>query len=51
MHVASSERIFFTYHRSQELFFDKFPLQEFTLGIVTPPPVISNGPSLTDANK
>ena len=52
MHVASSERIFFfTYHRWQELFLDKFPLQEFFLGIVTLPPVISNGPSLTDANK
>ena len=25
-----------------------FPLQEFVLGIVTPPPVISNGPSLTE---
>ena len=28
-------------------FLDKFPLQEFFLEIVTPPPVISNGPSLT----
>ena len=29
MHVASSARIFFTFHRSQECFLDKFPLQEF----------------------
>ena len=40
---------FFTYNRWQDfVFLDKFPLQEFSffLGIVTPPPVISNGPSL-----
>ena len=30
------------------IFLDKFPLQEFFLGgIVTAPPVISNGPSLS----
>ena len=49
MHVASSARIFFTYNGQQDfVFLDKFPLQEFSffLGIVTPPPVISNGPSL-----
>ena len=49
MHVASSARIFFSYNRSQDfVFLDKFPLQEFSffLGIITPPPVISNGPSL-----
>ena len=40
---------FFSYNRSPDfVFLDKFPLQEFSffLGIVTPPPVISNGPSL-----
>ena len=36
MHVASSARIFFTYHRSQDLFLDKFPLQEFILGELSP---------------
>ena len=46
MHVASSARIFFSYHRSQDFFLDQFPLQEFFWGIVTPPPVISDGPSL-----
>ena len=33
---------FFTYHRSQDFFKDKFPLQEFIFGNVAPPPVISN---------
>ena len=49
MHVAPSARIFFSYNRSQDfVFLDKFHLQEFSFfsGIVTPPPVISNGPSL-----
>ena len=54
MHVAFSARtFFFTYNRSQDFFLDKFSLQDFFFcffwggeGIVTPPPVISNGPSL-----
>ena len=42
----------FTYYRSQHFFFgDKFPLQEIFLGIVTPPPVICHGPSLTEQVK
>ena len=35
------------FSRAYNLFFlDKFPLQEFFLGIVTPPVFISNGPPL-----
>ena len=30
----------------RSFFKDKFPLQEFFWGIVTPPPVFSNGPAL-----
>ena len=43
MHVASSAITFFTYHRSLEVFLDKFPLQEFFFwwgggGGLAPPP-------------
>ena len=48
MLVASSERIFFYVSPFAGFFFsDKFLLQEFRWEIVTPPPVISNGPSLS----
>ena len=47
MHVASSVRILFLRISPLAGFLlDKFLLQEIFWGIVTPPPVISNGPSL-----
>ena len=53
MHVASSAITFFLRITAHWIFFlDKFPLQEFFCGgggIVTPPPVISNGPSLSNS--
>ena len=52
MHVASSARIFFTYHRSQDIFFRQVSYAGIlVLGIVTPSPVIYNGASLKGAKK
>lgn len=39
-------REFFPRITAHRIFLDQFPLQEFFLGIVTPPPVISDGLSL-----
>ena len=44
--VASSAIFFSTYHRSQDFFRQVSLAGIFFLRIVTPPPVISNGPSL-----
>ena len=46
MNVASSARIFFDVSPLAGIFFRQVSFAEIFWGIVTPPPVISNGPSL-----
>ena len=46
------QEFFFTYHRSRDIFFRQVSFAGILfLGIVTPSPVISNGPSLKGARK
>ena len=46
LYMSLPLREFFSRIAANRIFLDQFPLQEFFLGIVTPPPVISDGLSL-----